>query len=301
VRASHSFRLKAAKGLKKNKAVKALPEAKQKSLQAMLTTSNLGKLLSQVNVTEDDIDDIFADPEGDLEDTVANEESDCEDLTVDHEETDDDYTDYDEDASFDPFDIENGGVRQSAGYVVGVFPDGENFTVKFLKAPMFDTGDVLIKSALFKRHVLFAVIASFIAVRQKEYFFSLNAEKLVNLNQEDLVRQMRKKNNLSKEHISRMLEALFFRIDGLGYLPAKYFFKRYGHKTGLSQPEKLRLAVKFLATCVKKCTLLDKAVRFREFIKAETGCEIELSKNEDMNNRYRHLKNIIKRAETVKK
>jgi hypothetical protein len=144
-------------------------------------------------------------------------------------------------------------------------------------------------------------MAAFIAGAQKSYFKTRDKGQLANLNQQDLVAYLEKKNHkLKKEHVARMLDVLYFKIEGIGTIPAKYFFKRYGTTTGLSRDEKLAYTAEFLKGCDKDLSQIEKARELVKFIEKKTGKPIKLSDSPDEHNKYKQFKTIIQQVEGAK-
>jgi len=287
---------------------KTIPEGKLKSIQSVKTTGNIRQTLEEMNIIIEDVDELIDEMavEGlkEIEDDVRDEDMD-EDPKEYYEEADDDYMDFDEERDVDPFDDAD-GIRgpSRAGYVVEVRWEGSNPVIDFLEAPRFFVDDPLVEDALYQRMKIYREMARFIARRQKEYIKSPAEDNLQELKQDDLVNHIQKKNfNLGKAHISRMLDALFFKINGIGIVPAKGLFMSYWtRKSGekaLSRERMISYAVEFLKALgdKKPDNQLKLAKMFWQFCKEKKGVEIKLPDNPNENDRYRNLKNIIKEAE----
>lgn len=294
---------KPVKGKIKEKEI--LPEQVKKITQTIRTAGDLDIVLRKINVEKQDNEEILEEALDrdidNLEDNVEPEDSDEEDLTEEHDEWEDDYTDYDEQKVSDPFDIEGKDTARHSIYIAEVLIIDSNPSVRFSKIPVYDTPNELIRNTLYERYKVFNEMAHFIVKKQKGFFLNPASGKLANLNQEDLVKYFKnKKYNLTKHNISRMLNSLLFRMVGLGYIPAKALFKRYGYVTGLSKDDKLSLAREFLKQRGKGLSQLEKARKFREFIKKKEGREIKLSNASKESDRYRTLINILRKAEEKK-
>jgi len=148
---------------------------------------------------------------------------------------------------------------------------------------------------------VFKEMALFIAGAQQSYFRTRDESTLANLNQQDLVKFLESKNHrLKKEHVSRMLDVLYFKTEGSGTVPAKHFFRRYGSKTRLSQAEKFAFAKDFLRSCEKGLTQLEKAKGLVEFIRHK-GIDITLSDSGNDHNKYKQFKTVIQKIEGAKR
>lgn len=284
------------------KVARTLSESKQKSLAAIKTAGDLSKLLNETNIAQVDVEEFLSEitqeEVEELEDTVLWEEPDNDGLREENDDLEDDYIDYDELRANDPFEVEDNENKGGPVYIVAVRFVEDNPVVEFLQVPQYSTNDVLVRNTIIiERFRLFREMASFIVEIQKAYFKTKKNKVLANLNQQDLVISLEKnKFRMKKEHVSRMLDVLFFKIDGLGTIPAKYFFKRYGTKSKLSQEEKLLFATEFLSTCESGLTQLAKAKGLVEFIRHK-GIDIVLSNSENEHNKYKQFKTIIQRIE----
>lgn len=278
-----------------------LQEQKKKSLQIIRTTAHLSETLRGKNIPELDMEDILEkDNETEEQDIDTTEDT----LGEDDVGEEDEDIDYDEIRVSDPFDIEYTGKIKRGRYIAEVPINEKGIclprSIKFLQIPIYETDDNLDRNAIFERFKLFHKMASFLAEKQSGYFLNPQEINLINLNQMDLVNYLQKY-NISKEHVSRMLNALYFRVQGVGDVPSKYLFERYGHKTGLNKDELFNLAKIFLWSVTntsrgKKFTRLHEAKAFRKFVKKETNREIELSHNPNEHDRYKNIKNILNRA-----
>lgn len=274
---------------------KTLHAKKILSSKSILTSGNLEKQLGEMNIPLIDFEDIL-----DEEESIESDLEESEDLEglEENEVLEDDDIDYDEAPDEDPFDREDIERVQRGIYIVSVEINSDSPFIQFLHVPLADTSDAIVQNTFIIRYKYFREIAQFIALKQKNFFSKLEMEGIKNLNQEDLVKYIQKKGyKLKKEHISRMLDSLFFRIKGMGDVPAKNLFRRYGHKTGLSGEEKLSLAIEFLKNCKEGLTQLEKAKGLWEYVRDKKGIEIKLSHSTNENNKYRNLKNIINEAQ----
>ncbi len=282
-----------------------IPEKKRVSLQTIRTAVDLTQTLAEINVQEEDIDgdleDVFGEDTEMLKDNIEGDNPDNDNLREEYEDENDDYADYDELYTPDPFEIEDRVRRKRSIYIAEVTVNNDIPSVRFLQAPKFKTTDILIEDTLIHRFELFKEIAYFIAQKQIEYFSSFDKNRIHNLNQQDLVNYMQeKRDSFRKEHISRMLKALFFRIRGFGNLPSKYLFRRYGHKSKLSKPEKLALTEEFLKTCDKSIKQIEKAKGLVRYIEQKMDIKIPLSDNPVESDRYKQWTDIIKEIEKAK-
>jgi len=284
-----------------------LAEAKLKGLHIIRTTGNLRETLNEKNIQEEDIEEILENDEEAEELDIENAE---DTLAQDDIGEEDEDIDYDETKTSNPFDVECIGEIKKGRYVAEVTAveepnNGFGYQVRFLQVPLYETDKKadkkLIRDTLFARYRLFYEMASFIAEKQFDYFSNPKGKDPVNLNQTDMVNYLQK-NNISKEHASRMLNSLYFKVQGTGYMPSKYVFERYGHKTGMSKDELIELAKKFFEFSAEaqhrdgKFTRLDEAKAFRVFVKKQAGKEIELSDSANEHDRYKNLKNILNKA-----
>jgi|GEM_PF-1805277 len=286
--------------------VRQIQEDKLKSIQSIKTSQDLRQALAKMNVIEDidEISDEMAEEalEG-IEDDILDEGVD-EDLTEYYEETEDDYLDFDEEKGIDPFEGAD-RIKEPAmsGYVVEVRWEGNKPVIDFLEAPRFFVDDPLIEDALYQRMKIYREMVVFIARHQRGYIKSPAEDNLQELKQDDLVKHIQKKFRLEKAHISRMLDNLFFKINGLGIVSAKGLFRSYwtrrGYGDALSRERKISYAVEFLRELKdrKNYNQLQMAKMFWQFCKDKKGVEIKLSANPRENDKYRNLKNIIKEAE----
>lgn len=265
-----------------------------KKLLTIYTSGDLEHQLNKKGIPLIDTEDILEDIE-DAEDEIENSEE-LEGMDDDNESLEDEDVDYDETIENDPFDIEERHKSRKAIYVVEVTISNDTPSIQFLQAPLALTTDISIENTLAARNKVFREMASFIAKSQKGFFLSPQMGNIINLNQKDLLIDMNGKGyKLAKEHISRMLDSLFFKIKGMGILPGKLLFKHYGHVTGLSKDDKLVL--EYLSTCSKGLSQLEKAKELWEFIREKRGIEIKLTDNPNESDRYRTLTNMIRDAE----
>lgn len=273
----------------------------------------------------------------DLEDTIEGENPDDDDFREEYDDEEDDYKDYDEMRPDDPFEAEGRDRRHSQKYVAAVsFVEGLP-VIRFLQLPQYDTNNTLVKNALLDRYELICKMASFIAETQKAYFMTYDEKKLNNLNQQDLVknwmpdservsvekglRDFKKTRKLKKSdketydkerrkieqplknymiYVSRLLDALYFKIEELGTVPARFFIRRYGTKTRLTQEEKLAHAREFLKNCGTNLNQLEKAKGLAQFIEQKKGISVKLSNSKNEHDRYKQWKNLISRVEKEK-
>lgn len=278
---------------------RTFPAAKQTSLAAIKTAGDLTELLNETNVAQVDVDDLLSEiveeEYGELEDGVESELPDNDDLREEHDESEDDYTDYDEIEAYDPFEVEDLEKKSSPIYIASVLFIQEKPIVEFLQVPYYDTKDILVRNTLEERLSLFNEMATFIAAAQKSYFKTKGKGSVGFLKQQDLVEFLKKKHSVSKEHISRMLDALYFKFEGVGTIPSKAFFKR------LTQDEKIIFAKEFLEQSDKNLSQLQKAKGLVKFIDQKTGISIKLSDNKNEHDKYKQYINIVRKVEVAKK
>mgnify|MGYP001565681499 CR=1 FL=1 len=294
------IRLREIQGTKLGQKTRQLAGGKLKSLQIIRTTGHLSETLREKNISELDIEDILEKDNETEEQDIETTEDTLGESDVGEEDED---IDHDEIRVSDPFDIEHTGKIKRGRYIAEV-PINEKGTclshsIKFSQIPIYETDDNLNRNTLFERFKLFHKMASFIAQKQSGYFLHPQETNLINLNQKDLVNYLQEY-SISKEHVSRMLNALYFRVQGIGDIPSKYLFERYG-KIELSKDKLFKLAEIFLGSVAnanrgKKFTRLHEAKAFRKFVKKEADCEIELSNNPNEHDRYKNIKNILHRA-----
>ena len=296
------IRLRELQGKNLGQKPRRLAEGKLKSLHSIRTTGDLSKTLLAKNSQELDIEDLLEKENEAVEQDIEKVEDTQGEYDVG--EVDEDL-DYDEAGVADNFDIEYLGKIKKGHYIAEVLLN-ENKSyysdhVMFLELPVYEVYDKLTRDVLFERYRLFYEIATFIAGKQAVYFSDPKNVNPANLNQMDLVYYLQKY-NISKEHVSRMLNALYFRVKGIGDVTSKYLFERYGHKTGLNQEELSQLAKNFFEINSKsqgkrnKFTRLEEAKMFKEFVKKKIGKEIELSDSSKEHDRYKNIKNILNRA-----
>lgn len=282
---------------------KGIPKNKKLSQQVIRTCSDLAEVIdkSKEIIAEDDSDlaDDLENKSDELTDEIEPEE-DEESTNGGEDEGNDDDIDYDEPDTGDPFDIEERGSGRRERYTVEISVKGNTPIIHFLHIPKFKTKDPLIKGAIYSRYKLFHEMAAFIGRKQIQYFQSKDEAKKVNLNQKDIVEHLNKKGieGITTQHISRMLNALFFQIDGCVY-PARYLFRRYGHKLRLNQEDAITLGREFLISLKNETglTQVEKAKRFYEFLNNKRGFEIKLSDNPNESERFRSLIIIITQVE----
>uniref|UniRef100_A0A7C3WLG0 Uncharacterized protein n=1 Tax=Dictyoglomus turgidum TaxID=513050 RepID=A0A7C3WLG0_9BACT len=281
---------------KSEKKVKTISDKKRKSLLTLLTEPSLEKKFDEINIQQVNTEELF-----DIEDLNTPSEEDIEGVSITEEygEIEDEDIDFDEPPVFDPFDVEDRESFRNTKYIAEVsIRDGKS-DVQFLYLPIFDAKNNLINGMLIKRNRIFKEMAYFIAERQKEFFISFDFNKVEPLNQKDLVKYINGRGyKLEKSHISRLLSSLFFRVKGKGDISARQLFKRYGYKTGLSKDEMLKLAEEFTKKGGDYKNQLDKAIKFHEYLKGK-GIKIQLSNSTNNNDKYRHLKNILKEVENA--
>ncbi len=278
---------------------KKLPKEKQKSLQTILTATSVEKKFEEMNIPQVNPEELFEDDKF-LNDLSGEESTDEMSLKDEYGEIEDEDIDFDEASRIDPFDIEDRDRIERAKYIVETFIRDDTFDVQFVYIPIFSTKNNLINNTLIRRYNIFKEMAYFIAEKQKSFFIKPDAKYLNPLNQKDLIEYLKRKEyKLEKGHISRMLDALYFRIKGRGDLPAKQLFKRYGHKTHVSRHDLLELAKGFLDSAYfnKNDSQLYRAKRFHEYLKEEKSVVIPLPDSLREDDKYRYLKNILKEAE----
>ncbi|MEW6418379.1 MAG: hypothetical protein AB1480_09695 [Nitrospirota bacterium] len=278
---------------------KKLPEEKQTSLQTILTATSVEKKFDEMNIQQVNPEELFKDDKF-LKDLSGEESIEEMSLKDEYGEIEDEDIEFDEPSRPDTFDIEDRDKIRRSKYIIEIFIENNNINAHSAHAPMFDTSDNLINGTMIRRYNIFKEMAYFIAEKQKGFFINPDLKYLNPLNQKDLVMYLQsKKYVLEKGHISRMLDALYFRIKGRGDLPAKHLFKRYGHKTRLSKDDMLTFAVRFLDIYNEKASQLDRAKRFHEYLKEEKNIEIPLSDSLKENDKYKYLKNILKEAAKI--
>lgn len=281
------------------KGQKTLPSKMRVLSQSVRTSGDIERQLNEINIPLINVDDLLEDA-GDIE----NELDVSDDIDVDGEDegSEDDNVDYDEPVEEELFDIESDNKSWKGIYVAEVMISKGIPSVSFLHVPIADTTDVVISGAIAERNKVFREMAVFLAARQCNFFESSEMGNIVNLNQEDLVKYLNAKGyKLPKEHVSRMIDTLYFMTTDKGKVPSRVLFKRYGHKTGLSKDDKLKIAAEFLNTCRDDVSQLEKAKRFWLYLKDKKGIEIKLPSSSDENNRFRNLKNMIRDAERLRK
>ena len=290
-----------------NATARAVPKGVSKLKPEIRTTSDLMVTLEKLNICELDLEEFAPEPDEVTEDML--EEDTLEDGIPEGEDLgeDDEDIDFAEAQSGDPFDLEDRVQSDSARYVVQVVYHGDTPIVTLLTAPAFDTKkeDQAARDALYMRANDIKEMARLIATRQKEFFLKRGYETragLAGLNQAELVAHFEGTGaGLAKEHVSRMLRSLFFKIPGIGEIPASSLFERTGSskKLPLTRPEKLRLAKQFRALGTDYQNKTEGAKVFWKYIKDETGIEMKLSDKGRDEDRYRHLRNILKEAEEL--
>lgn len=285
---------------------KQLSIGQKQALAIIKTTADLGQLMEQRNIPQIDFDeqlsDILAEDLEELEDIVEGENPDNDDLREEYDDEEDDYKDYDEMGPNDPFEIEERDTSHKPIYVVTASFEKGDAIIEFQQVPQYDTNNVLVKNALLERNMLLHKMAFFIAQAQTSFFKTNDEKHLGNLNQQDIVEALKKQGkNLSKEHVSRMLDALYFKIEGLGTVPAKFLFKRYGTKSRLNQEDKLADACEFLKICDVNLNQLEKAKALVQFIEQKRGITIGLSGSKNEHDKYKQWKNIIRQVEAERK
>jgi hypothetical protein len=280
-----------------------LTEAEKKSLAIIKTAEDLHAQLLKRNIMEFDPDEFIEsaleEGYGDLEDDVKGELPDDDGYRDEEDDYEDEYRDFDEPFPEEPFEDESIKRSGSHRYTVKVSFIGDNPEIRFSEAPDYETGNLLINNALKERQLLIHKMALFIAGWQKEFFFEGKENCLKGLNQTDILKHLKAGGNkLSKEHISRMLDSLYFYIEGLGTLPAKYFFKRHD-KSGLTEEEKKAYAKEFLETIdtATKMNQLEKAMALVKYLIEEKGISVRLSNNKDPHNKYKQWKKLISKVE----
>lgn len=278
----------------RRKGQKGFTEGKKQNLNILRTEKNIHETLRNLGVEEEDIDGELAneleksfgpfDEEGPMDDfdDIA-EYGRIEDDDIDFDEP------YDNFGTTDPFDTPESTGMDNGKYVAKTLFDDGKVNVIFLTVPFSPVDDRLINKTIFERCLLFYEMASFIAQKQKAFFVEPSSKNLNTLNQNDLLQHL-KKHKVAKEHVSRLLDNLAFRIDGVGEIKAKFLFKRYGYRLKFAKDDKIALARKFLSSCPGEATLLQQGKDFREFLIKEAGASIR----EQV--RYKHLENILKEA-----
>lgn len=285
------------------KTQKKLPEGQKIVSASVRTTNDLDKLMEQLNIPQFDVDEFLSEilPEEckDLEDTVEGDNPDGDDFREEDDDLEDDYNEYDEMRPDEPFDTEERDNRYSQKYIATISFKETPPKIEFSNVPQYDTDNNLIKEALYERYELIYKMAYFIAETQGSYFKTGDEKDIKNLNQQEIVRFLK---NKRKEHVSRLLDTLYFKIEKIGTVPARFFIKRYGHKTGLTQNEKLEYAREFLESCgTTNLNQLQKAKKLVEFIEKEKGISIKLSNSKNEHYRYKQWKNLIHEVEKEKK
>lgn len=262
------------------------------------TASDLEMELNKRNIPLIDIRDLFNEIEDNESEFDAPEDIDGFDADDENSGFEDENVDYDEGGIEDPFDEEYDFKRRRGIYTAEVAYNDDVPSVSFLQIPIADTTNALFNGAIAERSRIFQVIAYFLSLKQKEFFKTATLNKIVNLNQLDLVRYLDTNGCKSaKAPVSRMLDSLFFVLPGMGRIPSRLLFKRYGHKTGLSKAERAELAEEFLKSCSDEVSQLEKAKRFWEYLRDQKGIQIKLASNDNDNDRFRNMKNIIRDAE----
>ena len=276
----------------------------QELYRTVYTSKDVVETLGRLNIPLVDFESIGEDVENELvlDADVAEEE-----LVADEGdgEPEDEDVDYDEPGESDPFDTEKPELSPIGIYVAEVRLKNGTPSVLFLQTPAFDgrEGDTLVRDALLQRLKTLKAVAVFIAERQKAYFAEEEAtrkwEGLAGLNQTDVVEYLEslktKSINIDKAHFTKMLDSLYFRIKGLGDIPAKSLFKRRGGD--FTEEERDDLAREFLALGKQFESQTEAAKEFWGFVKEKTGIEIALSdKAHSDGDRYRRLRDILKKA-----
>lgn len=278
---------------------KRLTDDQKKALAILKTATDISEIMEQRNIPQFDVDDLISeileDELEDLEDTVEGENPDNDDFKEEYDENDDDSAAYDEIEAGDPFEVEveEHETRRFSAYIVSVYFNEEMPVIKFLQTPQYLTNDPLVRNALIERCNRFLDMAAFIAEKQRQYLKTADKEALCNLEQQELVEYFGKKNiKLSKEHISRLLDALYFNIEGLGTIPSKSLFKRF------SREQKLALAREFIGACNKEMSQLEKAKALVEFIENKRGIRIKLSaKSRTEHDKYKQWKDLLRQVD----
>lgn len=283
------------------KGQKKMPSKIKLLSQSIRTSGELEKQLNKINIPLVNVEDLLEDTE-DIESGLDASE-DLEGMETDDESEgfEDENIDYDEVNKEDPFDIEFNNKRWRDVHLAEVMLKKGIPSISFLHVPVADATDAVINGAITERNRVFREMAVFLATKQERFFESPVMDNIANLNQEDIVKHLNTKGyKIHKEHVSRMLDSLFFMLPGIGRTPSRILFKRYG-KHRLSKDDKLKFAAEFLDTCYDDISQLEKAKRFWEYIKDKKGIEIRLSSSNDANDRFRNLKNIIRNAEKMRK
>jgi len=281
---------------------KNLPENITLLKREILTSSYLVQTLEKRNIPLIDFEDIVD------ADTELNQETQPVELEEDSLQSIEEMGNEDEDVDFDewkdddPFDVEERDVQGFGRYVAQVdFQDGAA-KINFKKTPAFRTTKKQqpVREALFSRHRAIKEMALFIAEKQRDYFVEGWKDPelmLEGLNQTDLVEYLQGRGmKLRKEHIARMLTSLHFMVSGLGAVPAIVLFERRGTKVPLTRPKMLDLATQFLKLQKEYRSFTDEAKHFREYITSMEGIEIKLSKKGREEDKYRHLRDILREA-----
>lgn len=266
------------------------PVKKRISQQAIVTAADVGTKLAEKNISEVDIGELLDESLTDMPDSPITEDEEKIELGDKIGAQDDDDWEFDELPEPDPFDVEERKKIFPLQYIAGVLFENKQPSIHFISIPLFKVKDNLDRNALLRRYKILKEMAAFIAERQINFFLGKNKATLTILQQIDLIKDIQNKGyKLSKVHVSRMLDALFFRIEGIGDLPAEYFFK--------SPRDIQREAAKeFIPRCGIELNQLEKAKLFEAFLK-DKGIDVNLSDNPNDHERYKNLKTIIKEAE----
>jgi hypothetical protein len=245
----------------------------------------LEQLASEYDMFEDDV-------EGEIPD---------EDL-LDEYNFSDDALEYDEPEPVEPFEETLEEIKHiEARYLFAIEPHDDKLQVVLLDSPLLTCDDPLLLSAILEHRERRLALAAELAKAQSDFFTNdCNPSRLANLNQGMLLEHMRTiYPRLDKHNLSRLLDALWFRIPGMGDLPARYFLRKMGYRTKLTMQQKEDLTRTYL-TSLKNASALEplgKAKGLVRFIEEQCNIIVELSPNPNEHDRYKGWKNLIARLE----
>lgn len=274
---------------------KTLKEGKKISLNSIRTATSVEKNFEEMNIQQVNLEELFEDDKF-FKDLSIEESTNEMYLKDEYGEIEDEDIDFDEPSKPDPFDIEDRDRFRRDKYIVEVFIRNNTLDVQFVHVPMFNANNNLINDTLSKRYGIFKNMASFIANKQKGFFVNPDFDNLNLLKQKELVEHLKdeKGYSLGKAHISRMLDALYFRIKGKGYIPAKRLFER--GILGLKKGDMLKLAKEFLINYKNKVSQHIRAKSFHEYLEKK-NIKIKLSESRNEHDKYKYLMKILKEAE----
>lgn len=286
------------------KSPRKLPEGKKVSQQSIVTATDLEQSLGKLNVRLPDEGELAEELLEDEEREVSPEYGDLPfDEMPDGFGYEDDIREFDEpdDAlpELDLADDEGSGCP----YLVSIeFRDGEPRGI-LRQAPRVETFDPVLSAAIRERCDRMLDRAAGIARAQRRFFEGeQDVKELVNYSQSDLLEELNQrwqgKRREDREHLSRVLDALWFRVPRWGELPARFFLRQYSRKSGLTASEKENRARHYLQETLHlgKRTIQQKAEGFVAWLR-DSGYQVELTPGKTEADTYKTWRNLISRVE----